>query len=584
MAATPPVEKLATELDPESEQFGLLYDPTRTGEWIESFLTIPNEHGSIVKMELYPQQHEMLLNQTGRDNTVKGRQTRASSLILARNLRRMTTAFGLNCFVMTQDDPTTQTFRWRIKHHLADLARAGLNYEIVADNENELVIGGLENRFIWASAEQRVAGRAYTINIFHGSEAAHWKPENEGIIVGGILPAIPDPPFGWADFESTPNGAEGLFYDQVMESRPIEDFALWSTWFYPWYWEPRYSIDTWKDNDLPAHYYDMIDEMRRTFVPSPDESVLLDVHKLSMGQILWRRLKMREMARTTTPFLQEYPEDLLACFLSTSESFFASDDGQDHLSTHRQNQRPPVQRLSMLPFRESVVQFRGSNLSVWETPNLTTPYAMYQDTSKGGTSKDSDPSVIQVLNARTGHQVAKLVVKATPREVAEMGCAIGQYYNMALYGGERDAWGSQSLDRIRELSYPNIFYYLDPQKLIADRRPDAEPWVYPTEQNRDRLLLKLREGMFDHSLVIPDQTTLLEMGAFTWVKLRDRHKLRGQGKRTHDDHVMSLAGCTLVAETAARARTRKPEADNIMIGRHGQVIRTKRGGPQPWMR
>jgi hypothetical protein len=584
MAATPPIEKLATELDPESEQFGLLYDPARTGDWIESFLTIPNEHGTIVKMKLYPQQHEMLLNQTGRDNTVKGRQTRASSLILARNLRRMTTNFGLNCFVMTQDDPTTQTFRWRIKHHLTDLARAGLKYEIVMDNENELVIGGLENRFIWASAEQRVAGRAYTINIFHGSEAAHWKPENEGIIVGGILPAIPDPPFGWADFESTPNGAEGLFYDQVMESRPIEDFALWSTWFYPWYREPRYTIDTWQDNDLPQHFYDMIAEMRRTFVPAPDETVLLDVHKLSMGQILWRRLKMREMSRTTTPFLQEYPEDLLACFLSTAESFFASDDGQDHLSVHRQNQRPPVQHLSMLPFRESVVQFRGSNLAVWETPNLTTPYAMYQDTSKGGTSKDSDPSVIMVMNARTGHVVAKLVVKATPREVAEMGCAIGQYYNMALYGGERDAWGSQSLDRVRELSYPHIFYYLDPQKLIADRRPDAEPWVYPTEQNRDRMLLKLREGMFDHSLVVPDQTTLLEMGAFTWVKLRDRYKLRGQGRRTHDDHVMALAGCTLVAEAAARARPRKQESDLITIGRFGQVIRTKANGAKPWMR
>ena len=64
MAAKPPVEKLATELDPESEQFGLLYDPARTGDWIESFLTIPNEHGTIVKMNLFPQQHQMLANQT----------------------------------------------------------------------------------------------------------------------------------------------------------------------------------------------------------------------------------------------------------------------------------------------------------------------------------------------------------------------------------------------------------------------------------------------------------------------------------------------------------------------------------------
>jgi hypothetical protein len=180
--------------------------------------------------------------------------------------------------------------------------------------------------------------------------------------------------------------------------------------------------------------------------------------------------------------------------------------------------------------------------------------------------------------------VAKLVVKATPREVAEMGCAIGQYYNMALYGGERDAWGSQSLDRVRELSYPNIFYYLDPQRMLTERRQDPEPWIYPTEQNRDRMLLRLREGMFDHSLVIPDQATLLEMGAFTWVKLRDRHKLRGQGKRTHDDHVIAVAGCTMVMETAARARPRGKEAQNITIGRFGQVIRTSQNAPKFWMR
>src|SRR5581483_6263863 len=126
MAAQPPVTKLREELDPASDLYGLLYDENRTADWIETFLTIPNEQGRIVKMRLYPQQRMMLENRTGRDNTVKGRQTRASSLILARNLRRMTTGFGLNAFVMTQDDPTTSTFRARIKHHLNDLRRAGL--------------------------------------------------------------------------------------------------------------------------------------------------------------------------------------------------------------------------------------------------------------------------------------------------------------------------------------------------------------------------------------------------------------------------------------------------------------------------
>lgn len=577
----PPVTKMQDELDPESSMYNVLYGQRTedTQKWIEDFLTIPNEQGRIVKMELYPQQRMMLENQTGRDNTVKGRQTRASSLFLARNLRRMTTGFGLNCFVMTQDDPTTSTFRARVRHHLEDLRRAGLEYSIELDNENELVIGGLENRYIWASAEQRVAGRAYSIHIFHGSEAAHWKPENTGAIVGGILPAIPDPPYGQADFESTPNGAEGLFYDQVMDARPLKEFAFWTTQFYPWWLEPRYTVDTWDDNDLPQHFHDMVAEMRRSFIASPEEQRLIDEHRLSLGQILWRRLKIRDMAKTTTPFAQEYPEDLEGCFMSTSESFFVGDDGLDHLQLHRRNRKQALLRLTSLPFRESAVTFHGSNLYVWEPPVAGIPYAMYQDTSKGGTSKDADPSVITVLNPRSGHLVAKLVVKATPREVAEMGCAIGQYFNNALYGGERDSWGSQALERIRELRYANVYYYSD-----ASGKLDPEGWVYPTEGNRNRMLLRLREQVFTHQITIPDATTLMEMGSFTWVKLRERHKLRGQGKQTHDDHVLSLAGCTIVAERAQFLRAPKPKEPNIVVGRHGQVFRVDTNGPQAWMR
>ncbi len=577
----PPVTKLHEEIDPQSELFDVLYGskPEDTAKWIERFLTIPNEQGRIVRMSLYPQQRMMLDNTTGRDNTVKGRQTRASSLILARNLRRMTTQFGLNCFVMTQDDPTTSTFRARIRHHIQDLKHAGLNYELAVDNDDEMVIAGLENRFIWASAEQRVAGRAYSIHIFHGSEAAHWKPENTGPIVGGIIPAIPDPPYGWADFESTPNGSEGLFYEQVQDSRPLTEFSLWSTHFYPWWLEPRYTVDNWADNDLPQHFHDIVAEMRRTFVPSPEEQHLISEAHLSLGQILWRRLKIRDMEKTTTPFAQEYPEDLEACFLSTSESFFVSDDGTDHLAIHRRNRREAIKRLGGLVYKGSPVSFHGNNFTIWEMPVPGQKYAMYQDTSKGGTSRDSDPSVITVLDAKTKHLVAKLVVKATPREVAEMGCAIGEFYNMAMYGGERDPWGSQALERIRELSYPNIYYYLD-----MNMKLDPEGWIYPTEQNRGRLLLRLREEIFSHGIVIPDMTAMMEMGNFTWVKLRDRHKLRGQGKQTHDDHVISLAGVIMVADRAAYMRSNKKSQEPIIVDKNGLVISRGSSKFAPWQR
>lgn len=583
MAAKPPVTKLRDETDPASDLYGLLYDPHRVQDWIETFLTIPNERGQIVKMKLYPQQRAMDKNHTGRDNTVKGRQTRASSFILARNTRRMTTDFGLNCFVMTQDDVTTKAFRYRIQHHLADLRRAGLDYKVKIDNDDEMVIDGLENRFIWASAEQRVAGRAISIHIAHLSEAAHYKPENEGEIIGGILPAVPDPPYGWADFESTPRGAEGLFYEQVQDSRPIDPMSIWSTHLYPWWIEPRYTVDEWDAAvGLPSHFRELVAELRRTFIPKPDEEKLMRVHGLTVGQILWRRLKQRDMAKTTTPFLQEFVEDLESCFMATGESFFTGADGIDHLAYHRENRQAPIERREMLVYKNSPVSFHGPNLSIWELPVPGDTYAQHQDTSKGGTARDADPSVITVMHAVTRHVVARLTVKASPREIAAMGCALGQFYNMALYSGERDAWGAQALERVKELSYPNIYYHVDYNR----RSLVVDPWIYPTAENRNMMLLKLREWVFDHSIVIKDAVTLSEMGAFTWQKSNSRDTWKASGKKSHDDHVLSLAGCCVASERAALQARRHAvaAAEPVMIGKFGQVIRRSGDGPKLWMR
>lgn len=582
----PPVTKLAEETDPDSDLHAVLYNPYRAKDWIETFLTIPSVEGPIVPFRLKPQQKLMDQNHTFRDNTVKARQTTASSFILARNLRRMTTGFGLNCFVMADKDRTVNMFKARVRHHLEDLRRHGFDFNIVVDNEKELVIGGLENRFLWASAEERVTGRGYTIHIAHLSEVAHYKPETEGEIVGGIIPAVPDAPDGWIDQESTPKGASGLFYDTVQASRPLDPTGVDTVHLYPWWLEPRYTVDTWDAAiGLPDHYHELAASMRQDFLPSPPEQKLMQQHELTVGQIIWRRLAIKRLSITTTPFPQEYVEDFDSCFMGTGDSFFASEDGIDHLSYHRENRMVPLENRGQLLYRNSPVSLHGPNLAIWELPRPGDPYAMYQDTSKGGTAKDSDPSVITMMHAQSRHVVARLTVKATPREIAEMGCAFGAMYNMALYGGERDAWGAQALERVRELQYPNVYYHVDYQR----KTREVEPWIYPNQQNRNMMLLKLREWTFDHSLVVKDAVLINEMGDFTWQKSLSRDTWKAAGKRSHDDHVMSAAGVCVVAERAASNHKKRrnpsdtPEA--VFVGKFGQVTRKGRQpGPSPWMR
>ncbi len=260
-------------------------DPQDTTDWIETFLTIESEQGKIVPFKLYPQQKRMIQDATGRDITIKGRQTRASSVIIARNVRRMTNQEGLKCLVMTQDDQTTATFRARIEHHFEDLKRAGMEFKFAKNNDNEMVLEENESRFIFGSGNEDVAGRAYSAHIAHLSEFAHWPPANATKLMGGINPAVPGPPFGWFDIESTPNGAEYQFYDEVMDSKLYNEDSRWTTHFYPWWLEPRYRVGTLPSCDI-RESQEKWETLLTKFHSNPEEDMLMEQYGLDVGQIL----------------------------------------------------------------------------------------------------------------------------------------------------------------------------------------------------------------------------------------------------------------------------------------------------------
>lgn len=586
--ATLPAERADRELEPGSWTHRLLFDPSPEAQrdWIESLLTVPNERAEVVKFHLYPQQWRMLQEQTGRDITVKGRQTRASSLILARNLRRMTTGFSLRCLVVTQSDQTTALFRRRIEHHLQDLARRGLDYPIVSSNKDELVIGKeLNNSYLFASGEERVTGRSYSAQIAHLSEISHWRPETAGELVGGIVPAVPGAPVGWMDMESTPNGAEGLFYEYAQDAFASEgQLQPWRVHFYPWWLEPRYRAGLEITNDLILDSV-TLQGFTDSFDPSHRERFLMEQYSLSVEQMLWRRWRERELAKTGIPFAQEYVEDFSSCWITGSENYFAAPDGKDHLSWYRDQCTDPVERIESLPYRGSAVSFYGRNLQVWEMPDVRSTYAGFCDLAEGGSGADHDFSALTIVNAMTRHHAATLRLKCSPNDFGAMACAVGQFYNQATIGGERGNYGSAALDKMRSLSYPRIYYHIE----LGQNRTHPEPWIFPTQQHRDELLAALREGVFEHSFLTRDRVAVSEMGTFGWHKVattRPGYKARAK-KRKHDDLVISLAGALFIARRVYRAPRARlaDQPEEVIVGRHGVVL--SRGQPpqrKPWFR
>ncbi len=569
-----PAERAADELDPESAEYRALLDPSPAAqqEWIETFLTVPTPQGAIVRFKLFPQQKRMLYEQTGRDITVKGRQTRASSLFLARNLRRMTNSFGLKCLVGTHSDQATAMFRDRIRHHIQDLARAGLNYEIVLDNKDEIVIGReMQNRYVFASGAETATGRSYSAHIVHLSEVSFWRPETAGELIGSITPAVPGWPHGWFDLESTPNGAEGVFYEYAKDAESEDPLQGWTVHLYPWHIEPRYQGGTEDGCDLRLDR-ETFDQLVREFDPSHRERNLMEEFSLTIGQILWRRWRSRELERTGVPFLQEYVESLDSCWITGESNFFAGSDGKDHLSWYRDQCVEPFEKKDSLTFKGANVTFHGPNLSIWELPDPASKYACFADLAEGGTGRDHDFSALAVVNAMTRHHVATLRLKCAPADFAAMCCAVAQFYNQAMLAGERGGYGSAALDRIRELGYPNVYYHVD----YNSASKEIKPWIYATPTNREELLNGLRESIFDHSYLTRDKIGIGEMGTFDWHKLGMRktgYKAQAR-KRRHDDCVISQAGALFVAKRIYRfSGTKNPdEPEEIVVGQHGVVM------------
>ncbi len=311
---------------------------------------------------------------------------------------------------------------------------------------------------------------------------------------------------------------------------------------------------------------------------------------LDVGQVIWRRVTKQEQDKTDAPFAQEFPETLDDCFLTAGGNFFASQDGINHLEKYRTSLKPPIIEKESLEWRGNNVSFLGPNLMIWQTPQPGEPYAVWVDCAGGGLDDKADFSAVMVVNALTMVEVARLNIKVAPQELAPMVVAISNYYNEALLGGERDAFGSVCISKIQEFFYKNLWYYIDPAKTISAKSAPISPWGHPT-QIRNDTLNSLRYRIFDHSFTTFDALLLQQMGSFTWLKIaQKRENLKAQAKKGQkDDLVICAAGCTYIA-AQARAKFNATKTiqlnETITVGNYGLGVSREPNieAKKPWLR
>ena len=265
-----------------------------------SFLRILDKEKNLVPFQWNRAQAHFHANRTGRDLILKARQLGFSTYVQGEMFRRTVTSTQTT-ITLAHDAETTQKLR-RMADRFYEHCKFGSIQPLRKyANATLATYPEFDSTATIATAGNVETGRGDTYTEMHGSEVAFWK-DAERIVAGAMQGGSPQ-----VTLESTPNGAQGFFYDKCMEA--LNGNSIWRLHFYPWWWDDDYRVGA-DENEL--------------FQASDEEIELSKKHNLDNDQLRWRRSKIRELGRL---FVQEYPEDVVSCFLTSGNSYFGDLSG-----------------------------------------------------------------------------------------------------------------------------------------------------------------------------------------------------------------------------------------------------------------
>ena len=259
------------------------------------FLMILDKDKSLIPFTWNKAQRHFHEHRTGRDLILKARQLGFSTYVQGEMFHRSVTGTRTT-MTMAHDSETTQKLR-RMADRFWENCRFGdIQPARKYSNSSLATYPEFDSTSVIATAGSKEAGRGDTYTDFHGSEVAFWV-DAEKIMAGAMQGGTPD-----TILESTPNGAQGYFYNLCMEA--LDKRSIWTLHFYPWWWDENYQLDLKDDEEI---------------IFTGEEEDLSRKHGLTAKQIKWRRLKQKELKHL---FIQEYPEDPINCFITSGNSYF----------------------------------------------------------------------------------------------------------------------------------------------------------------------------------------------------------------------------------------------------------------------
>lgn len=525
-------------------------------------LAIANKKGVTVPFELYPaprRLHALIEERQKRQLPIriislKARQVFVSAGVAAEIMHVVPFLAGQKAMVVAHDKASAKNihnYYTQLYDNYKPFGGTVLMSPLKRDQRAAGVIEMMNGSYVRVETARNLeSGRSYSLRYLHLSEYAFWK--NASRVMGGLMQSVPDDPDTMIVIESTANGVGGDFHSRWLAAMDPSSGSDWIPFFFAWWEHPEYL----KELADRAQFQDSL---------SKDERDLQAKHTLSLEQLNWRRWAIRNKCKgSIDTFRQEYPGNPEEAFLHSGRPRFS----HVHLASmpvDRHGLAGELVEISSGPKRILTFQTDADGkgpLVVYKKPSPQKRYCAGADVAEGidvgdggpGT-EDPDYSVLCILDADIGEQVAKLRWRFEPAAFAEYSAAVLRWYNWAFVVPEANGPGLAYIDGLLNQGYPPALIYHRRPQPDEQFRPDAMGTLtyLGWKQNvstRVQLLSKHDAAIREFGILIHDPNTLAEHQTFV---------IKANGKAEHqdgchDDEVFAAALAVVGIETAPAAR------------------------------
>ena len=500
---------------------------------IELVFIVVDKNQKTMPFFLNDVQHEFVntLNQAIQDFE-DGKITDISLLVLKGRLQGFTTlvtAYQLSCSILNRNfqgytladksDNAEAIFQNKAKFPYGQLPES-LKPSEKFNNRKQLLFEKINSSWAVDTATKDV-GRSRTVNFFHGSECAFWKD--------GISPI--QAALGEAFtkncikiYESTANGYND--YQKMWDS------GVHINCFYEW----------WKTKEYRLEFYSQeAKDKFIAFISSKDDWInqrlqwLRDEKGLSPEQLFWYWNKYDKYLDKDL-IKQEYPCTPREAFLLSGKNVF---DTEVLLARLEAIEKPIKTGYFIYDYDGLTIRnIRWQNdrqngyIHIYQLPNTPafTEYCIGGDTAGEG----SDYFIGQVLDAKTGVQVATLRHQFDSDQYTKQMYCLGKYYKNALIGIEAN-FDSYPIMELQRLGYPN--QYVREAVDTYTGKTEKRFGFKTTSLTRPTAISRLVEIVREHCNTLNDRDTLEEL--LTIVRNEKGRIEAPEG--AHDDLMMALA-------------------------------------------